>query len=367
MNDYEVIWVPKQLIGDLSRQRYMLFNPYHDKFGRFDVSPKTAAANRFISSRFLGFSRGGVREFVAGRTSHVESAGKSARSVTFKEGMLGRKWSEKRKTAMRAELDRQEEFLKRNLVHGFKADAPITIRSLPFPIGLMIGGSYSPKSHEIMLNKSYVNKLDKGDVVSVNTAIHEQIHSRSVPRWNEEVSGDIFDNRVAVEASTEIISLRLTRQLHGRYRNISGYNTWVKALGNYAMEKSGGDPKKAWQFVRAVNLGNRNDYGGERMFYDRRYVRGRAWKQMIEWDGDIKLFVELEEADELTEEEKFDIMFWQEAMTGNPATAVKEALEINRRDLVIALFELNALYGKFPVLEGVEDEPGRTVLKEGEP
>jgi hypothetical protein len=155
--------------------------------------------------------------------------------------------------------------------------------------------------------------------------------------------------------------------LHGRYRNISGYNTWVKALANYAMEKSGGDPKKAWQFVRAVNLGNRNDYGGERMFYDRRYVRGRAWKQMIEWDGDIKLFVELEEADELTEEEKFDIMFWQEAMTGNPATAVKEALEINRRDLVIALFELNALYGKFPVLEGVEDEPGRTVLKEGEP
>jgi hypothetical protein len=245
-----------------------------------------------------------------GSATYQPSAGSSSRRVGFTT-----RTNERDRKRVRAELDKQEKFLKDNL-SGFKGDAPIFMESYKPPLNIMLQGYYNTRSHEISLGKGARRGLGKGKRgrVAEHTAIHEQVHSRSGLNRKGQTS-------TMRESSTELISRRLTHKMYGQYPR-HFYAGPTSQLGNYAMQRSNGNVRSAWRYTNSVHRGTTTP---PRWIYsDFRLKYSNDWVKMVEYKGDVRLE---EEADEMIELQQDDI-------EGDATATLKDRLEMYAYELM---------------------------------
>lgn len=297
-----------------------LFNPYHDKAGRFTSAPAGGVLGAAVPAR--------VGLFGSGKYEH--EPGKTDREVKFHKEI-----PQEKRTELRAELDKQEAYLKKN-VSGFDGEASIEFNKSRL-FGAFMAGAYYPGQDRISLSHKWT---EKNDIQAKQIMLHEQLHSRRTINYNA-----VFANVQAHEAANELMTYRTSREMYGSYKEWSAYKYNARRLGNYAMRKYNGDTKKAWEFVNDMQRGQVYEAETwEAIAY--MHTRGTEWKQMVEYKGKVKLeeVVMGVDLDSLPDEERFDIAFWEYIKRKDWDGAMKFAQDAKKPEYVAAVIDMAALH-----------------------
>lgn len=238
-----------------------LFNPYHDELGRFTTSPDARGALRAIG-------KAGVLH-----DPKMDGYKKSPMgSIIIKTRLNNQEQAI-------SEVQKQRAFLEKNL-SGFDGSARVVLGGWVPPFAAAYHNTWT---NAIVIGKKHARPLGGQYSFSSHALMHELVHSRRGVNRSISVS--------ECESSTDLIARRLTYKMYGHYTT-RGYAPLVRRLGNYAMAINDNDRGKAWSYVNHVNLGT------ERVpesVWGRKYLKGDAWKAMVEDKEDYQLREEAQE------------------------------------------------------------------------
>jgi len=205
-----------------SRKKVLLFNPFHDRIGRFTGRAQAVAISDSAHAKI---------------TAHRSA-----------------KLSDEEKTAVTREVDKISSYLK-SKVSDMPSKVSVTVTK-------RTKGAHAwsnPDEDKLEIHPRVVRGLTKGNLDGSSVILHEMLHKRGFDRGR--VSKEKINKKWARMAREEGLNSLLTdkhmRAIYGSkakpFEQITLYRTYMEVVASYSYDAAGGNTDKAWKIIETAH------------------------------------------------------------------------------------------------------------------